>query len=514
MRTKYSFYNFLVSLITGVILPLIGFLKYSLFVGLYGSEVNGLTLTIANAITFLNICELAYSLAFRQLLFKPLAENDRQKVLSIYHGARKIFRITGTVVIIAGIITAFLFPYYADSPFTYWQTVGTFILLFLPYGLSYFLMGPNFVIIADQKEYKINIWIQTIAILRMFAIVGVILAKLPFVFVLLAEGVNVLGSNIVAKRIAMKAYPWLADEKKVKEEDHSFLENAKYTIVQRLSTLATNNTDNLVISFFMGYGMVSVYGAYSYLNEAVSKIVQSAITSPINSFGNLFNDRNADSYSVFTEFFNFGCYVASIASICIFVVMNQFVFLYMNGRQEYNVSVLVALLFAINIFYLTMREPIIISRDANGLFVDAKNNAYLLAISKVVLSVILIQPLGIAGVLLATLITNWCVDFLYNPNLVYRKVFHLPVRKYFKMVFSRILVAFAIGGCSYYMWNQFLPYLTGGWAHFIVGCLILGVSVVAIVTLIYWVSYRSFRNLVYRFIGIFRRHRAARASTD
>ena len=54
-------------------------------------------------------------------------------------------------------------------------------------------------------------------------------------------------------------------------------------------------------------------------------------------------------------------------------------------RPEYSVTLLIAFLFAINIFYMTMREPIIICRDANGLFKDAKNNAYLLAISKVVL---------------------------------------------------------------------------------------------------------------------------------
>ena len=47
-----------------------------MFIDLYGSDLNGLQLTIMNVITFLNVFELSYSLAFRQLLFKPLAEND------------------------------------------------------------------------------------------------------------------------------------------------------------------------------------------------------------------------------------------------------------------------------------------------------------------------------------------------------------------------------------------------------------------------------------------------------
>lgn len=506
MRTRYSFYNFIVSLVTSVLLPIFGFVKYRLFIDLYGSDVNGLQLTIIGVITFLNICELAYSLAFRQLLFQPLAEGNRQKVLNIYHGARKVFVMTGWAVLVIGTIVAFCFPNFSQSPFSYWQTVGTFILLLLPYALSYFLMGPNFVIIADQQEYKINIWIQSIAILRMVFIVVGIMMNMPFIFVLIIEGVNVLGSNIIARHIALKQYPWLND--KPTEKDDSFRKNAPYTIIQRLSTLATNNTDNIVIASFMGYGMVSIYGTYSYLNEAVTKIVQSAITSPINSFGNLFNDKKADSYKVFTEFFNFACYIASIASICIFVIMNRFVHLWVAGREGYEVSVGVAFLFAVNIFYLTMREPVIISRDANGLFKDAKNNAYLLAISKVVLSVALIKFFGIAGVLMATLLTNWLVDFTYNPKLVYTKVFELPVSRYFKMVFLRVAIALGVGALGYSLWTYALTFNTNGWIGFILACMVLGCTVLGVITIIYWFAFESFRNLVFRFLNILKRKKS------
>ena len=429
MRTRYTFYNFLVSLITSVILPIVGMLKIRMFIDVYGQALNGLQLTIVNVITFLNICEIAYSLAFRQLLFKPLANDDRASVLKIYYGARKIFKITGTLVIALGIIVAFFFPLFSDSPLNYGETVFMFIVFLLPYGLSYYLMGPNFVIIADQKEYKINIWIQTIAILRMVAMVVVIYLRMPYYVVFFIEGGQVLLANVVAYKVALKQYPWL--NQKCDDHDRSFLHNAKYTIIQRLSTLATTNPDNIVIAMFMGYNAVSIFGNYSYLTNAVSKIIQSAITSPINSFGNLFNDAKSDAYSVFTEYFNFAVLIASIISICVFVAMPQFVFLWLRRPDEYLVTVPIALLFALNLFYMTMRETVIITRDSNGLFVDAKVNAYVQAIVKVILTIVLIIPFGFVGVLLATFLTNWVVDFLYNPVLVYRKVFHATPLKYY-----------------------------------------------------------------------------------
>ena len=504
MRTRYSFYNFIVSTITAIVLPLVGFLKVQLFISLYGDQLNGLQVTMAQVITFLNICELAYSLAFRQLLFKPLAKGDKQTVLSIYHGATKIFKFTGAAVLVLGVIVALVFPFFAQSPLNYIQTVLMFIALCIPYGISYFLMGPNFVIIADQKEYKINIWIQSFAIIRMFLMILVILAGLPFVFILIIEGLNILISNIVARKIALKHYPWLKDKPDT-INTKAFTTNAKYTIIQRVATLATNNTDNIVITMFMGYTMTSVYGVYSYLTEAASKIISSMITSPINSFGNLFNDETSDSYKVFTDFFNFGTYVASIASICLFIVMPQFVDIWMKHEKLYEVTFIIALLFAINIFYMTMREPIIISRDANGLFKEAKNNAYCVAIVKVVLSVVLIQYLGITGVLLATLIANWVVDFLYNPILVYKRVFKLNPLRYYKMVISRLLIAIGIGAAGYLVWNYNIAFVSGGFVKFFIACIILGISVVLAISIIYIVSYQSFRNLIRRIFSIFKR---------
>lgn len=501
MRTKYTVYNFLVSLITSVVLPLIGMLKIRMFIDCYGQGINGLQLTIVNVITFLNICEIAYSLAFRQLLFEPLANHDREKVLKIYYGARKFFKLTGAILLTLGFIGAFIFPLFSASPLSYGETVYTFIVLMLPYGLSYFLMGPNFVIIADQKEYKINIWIQTIAILRMIFMILVIRAGWSYQWVFFIEGAQVLLANTVAYFIALKEYPWL--KHKVDSDDRSFIHNAKYTVIQRLSNLATTNTDNIVIAAVMGYDAVSVFGNYSYLTGAVSKIIQSAITSPINSFGNLFNDKKSDSYAVFTEYFNFAVLIASIISICVFVAMPQFVYLWLKRPDEYVVSLPIALLFALNLFYMTMRETVIITRDSNGLFVDAKNNAYWQAIVKVVLTIALIIPYGFVGVLLSTFITNWVVDFLYNPVLVYKKVFHSHPLRFYKMVGIRMVIACIVAVIAYMGWSGVEVYAQSGYVPFFICCIGLGSFVLISTVVTYAIFFKSFRNLFVRMYNLF-----------
>ena len=51
----------------------------------------------------------------------------------------------------------------------------------------------------------------------------------------------------------------------------------------------------------------------------------------MNSFGNLFNDSKADRYSIFTEFFNFSTYISTIVATVIFIVIPQFVPVWMDN---------------------------------------------------------------------------------------------------------------------------------------------------------------------------------------
>lgn len=482
-----------------------GIIKVRLFKDLYGTDLNGLQVTIAQVITFINICELAYSLAFRQLLYKPLAENDREGVLRIYHSAVKIFRLTGAIVLAVSFIISALFPFFAASPLNYIETTGTFLILSLPYAVSYFLMGPNFVIMADQKEYKITIWIQSIAILRMLFMILAIKLHMPFVTIILIEGCNIIVANYGARRIALKAYPWLKQE--CKETDDSFSKKSKYAIIQRLSELATTQTDNIVITAFMGYSFSGVFGSYSYLTDSISKITQAMVTSPMNSFGNLFSERRANAYRVFNEFYHFSAFISTIVAAVIFIVMPQFVHIWMNDPL-YEVPLLICAAFSLNIFYMTMRQPIIICRDANGLYVNAKNNAYLLAAMKILLSIILIQKFQLLGVILATLITNWTVDFFYNPVLVYRNVFQISPWRYYAMTFVRLTIMILIAMSGYFIWEIYLPWIQISSLRFVLAVLISGVSISFITFIIYSLLFSPFRALLYRIITILKGKRA------
>ena len=73
------------------------------------------------------------------------------------------------------------------------------------------------------------------------------------------------------------------------------------------------------------------------------------------------------------------------------------------------------------------------------------------------------------------------------------------------MVISRLLIAIGIGAAGYLVWNYNIAFVSGGFVKFFIACIILGISVVLAISIIYIVSYQSFRNLIRRIFSIFKR---------
>ena len=113
------------------------------------------------------------------------------------------------------------------------------------------------------------------------------------------------------------------------------------------------------------------------------------------------------------------------------------------------------------------------------------------------------------GAVLATAISYWTLDYLYNPCLVYRHVFHLSPWRYYKIVALRVALALGIGYGAWMFWNQYMAAgaITGIMA-LIIRILLLGILVTLVTTALYVVCFKSFRHLFIRLKTIFKKKRS------
>ena len=81
MRTKNSIINIIASIIAQAITILLGFITQKVFINSLGAEILGINGLFSNIISMLAIAELGISTAVIYNLYKPVAENDEEKIL-------------------------------------------------------------------------------------------------------------------------------------------------------------------------------------------------------------------------------------------------------------------------------------------------------------------------------------------------------------------------------------------------------------------------------------------------
>ena len=95
---------------------------------------------------------------------------------------------------------------------------------------------------------------------------------------------------------------------------------------------------------------------------------------------------------------------------------------------------LTEMLVLLQILYFVMngfQRTSFIYRDACGLFWKGKIRPVATAVLNIVISVVLVQYIGLAGVILGTILSWLLTTWWYDPKMIYENAFHRSAKKYF-----------------------------------------------------------------------------------
>lgn len=108
-RVVKSQYNLMFSLIYNIVVTILGFATRTVFVHSLGVEYLGLNGLFTNVLSLLSLAELGVGSAITFSLYKPIANNDSEKIKSLMHLYKIAYRIIGWIIFGLGIIlTPFL----------------------------------------------------------------------------------------------------------------------------------------------------------------------------------------------------------------------------------------------------------------------------------------------------------------------------------------------------------------------------------------------------------------------
>jgi len=425
--------NSAVGLMTQVVGTIISFFSRRVFLQSLGVEYLGLNTILSQLIGTLSITELGIHTVVVYKLYKPVVENDRNKVCEIISVFRSLYRWIAFIILIGG---ALLFPFLkfiiTDIYIPMHEIYAFWIIMTITSAISYLLSYNMALLYADQRQYVFTGINGVVNII--FSLINIwMLLKFSNMYIYLAINMlRVITSNVMILTDRKKRYSWVTLKKQKIESYMDIIRNTKDVFAGRLAGYVFNSTDSIVISSLISTAAVGVVGNYTIIISSLQALIYSII-GPIQSLaGNyLVSERNR-KVDIFLLNYTYITYALfSVFFVPTSALIDDFITIFLGKQYLLNSGLKIILL--INIYTTLGQTTVGNMVDAAGLFNQEKKMYYISAIINIVCSILGAVTMGVEGVILGTIIGE-IYTWIKRTHLTYINVMDVNtqgVKRYF-----------------------------------------------------------------------------------
>ena len=431
-RVRNTKVNSTVALLTHVSQIVLGFVIRKVFIKYLGVTYLGYNSVFANILQMLNLADMGIGVAITSFLYKPLADNDTNRITAIMYIYKKLYSIIGVVVLVLGVVISFFLNFLIPD-----ATCGTWYLRLLFYinligtVSTYFLAYKRTLLIADQKSYLANL--ADAAVNFCISILQIILLFLSpnyIVYLCLNIAKNIMSNIIVSIRVN-KDYSYIKDNISINLIHEYKPQIAKYVkdvFVSRIGAVVYYSTDNVIISAIKGSLLTGYLSNYTMITGQLNTVVTQVLSSVQATFGNYISTTE-DKYAKMKMTDNYFCVnycIGNFCMICFSLLVQPFVKLFFGENMLMDFST--ALWLGINLmltFLIQLPSQVFIIYK---LFKFDKPIIIVSAVSNIVISIALAMAIGVNGVLIGTFVTSLIYLFsrfyiiakhVYNIEYIY-----------------------------------------------------------------------------------------------
>jgi len=488
--------NLVTSLGGQLLTTVLKFVTRTVFIYTLGKSYLGINGLFADILTMLSLTELGIDTAINFKLYKPLAENDEKRVRVLMKFYKQAYRVVGGAILIIGLGLIPLLPFLIKDYDTL-EPLGInatliFILYLLQSVSSYlFFAYRSAVMKANQKKYILDVADYAVTILTNIAQVLVLLILHDFIiYTAIVIFFNIF-KNLVNAVISQKYYPqFLKKEKESlsKEEIFGLFKDCGALFAYKVNVVVIKATDNLVISTFLGLTWVGLYSNYLLFHTTLRLFLRRLYEAVKASMGNLFATKDV---AVTYRFFEVMNYLTAVlygtAGVGVAVCANELITVWIG--EEYLIKPPFSIIMGAELVFLGLANNLGQIRSVSGVFRQMWYRPVIGVVVNIVASVVLVQFIGIYGVILGTIISQLFSNFLVDPSLIMKYSFngYKPVSAYYKKNLLYLLVLSVITAVDIFICNHVF---TGhGWFSAIVHIIFVGVSVPVVMVGLYWRSH-------------------------
>lgn len=445
-RARNSIRNIIFGLSGQILNILMSFAMRTVFIHTLDAVYQGVNGTFTNILMLFSLADLGVGTAIIYALYKPIADDDKEKIQGLMKLYQKAYTIIGFVIIALGIVTLPFLEYLvkdADIP----DLHLIFMLFVINTASGYFFSYKGSLITAHQKNYIVTNVIYGTSILC-YAIQMVVMSVTHNYILTLSiqVGTNAL-QGIITMNIANRMYPYIRgknDSVLPAKDRKAIFKSVRSLMFYRAGQVVINGTDSLIISSIVGVNEAGIYSNYSLLTTTVKNLLQQVFNASTASIGNMAaTESPRRKYRVYKAIFFGNFWMFGFASVCFYVLLNPFVAMW--AGEDRLLAKHVVVFIVLNFYLVGMRNVNTTFRDTMGVFEEGKFIPIISAIVNIGISILTANMFGLIGAFIGTTVSMITTLVWMEPVVLFKYGFRRSPLPYFrKYLIYFITTVFAV----------------------------------------------------------------------
>ncbi len=453
-RTKNAVRNITYSFLNKIVVLILPFFTRTLIIYLLGNSYLGIGTLFSSILNFLSLTELGLGSAIVFFMYKPIAENDYDLIGALLKYYRKLYRIIGITMLSIGTVLVPFVPLLikGNPP----EGVNVYILYYIYLinsVISYFFAGYRQSLLTSHQRLDItskitmivNVAVQTLQIVALFV------TKNFYVYAFVPI-IGTLSTNFTNYIVTKRKYPNILCKGEItKETKNGIKKRLSGLFGTKLNSIVVHSADTVIISAFLGLELTAQYGNYYYIMSAICGFVMVLFSSMTAGIGNkIVTDGVEESYKLFRNLSYFNAWIVVVCSTCFLCLYEPFMVLWVG--QENALGFWFALAMTVYFFVYDIQRSILAFKDAAGLWHKDKLRPYVSMVLNLVLNIILVNYIGIYGIVISSIIA-FLISVPWSNYVLFKNVFQIKPSVNLLYLFKYLILASISCTVSYLLCN-------------------------------------------------------------
>ena len=454
--------NITTALALNILNMLLPFVVRTVFLYTIGVEYMGLNGLFTSVLSFLNVADLGIGTAIVYMLYKPVAENNTDEICALLRTCRRFYRIIGAVMLALGIAVIPFLPTLANGDIpTDINTTAVYLVLLINACMDYFMFGyAETLFNAHQRVDIYNVTMLCTEFARLLLQAFVLLAFRSYMLYCIVLPLIAVLKNLFVYRIARSKYPEYVCRGNISPERRKELSRQVFGLfISKISNKLTYDLDNIVVSSFMGLVLLAKYQNYSIIPQKLTTMVGIVGTSVIPGIGiSMVKESREKTYENLNTYQMLYMWLNGWIVICMVVLMNPFICFWLG--EGMLLSEYIPIVFGVYYISTKMNDVCFHYREAAGLWWQERHRAIFSGIFNCVMDIILVQYMGLTGVMVATILYQFVFDMLWGDMILFRNYFKEYSVKQYLATRLYYLATIATAGTICWVVCSYIPFDT------------------------------------------------------